>query len=222
MKKFSVQVATKNHYSYVAEICAFIESSAKQRGTGIAKRSPDYIRTKMIESKAIIALAGDGELVGFCYIESWSNKQYAANSGLIVNPDYRGLGVGAKIKKVAFEHSKKMFPNAKLFGLTTSLPVMKINSDLGYTPVTYDNLTQDEAFWNGCQSCVNYKVLMSKERKNCLCTAMLYDPERTASKRWNFLKKSKLYTRYMEIKKSRMLKKKKGEKSLTLLLNLLG
>ena len=99
---------------------------------------------------------------------------------------------------------------------------MKINSDLGYTPVTYDNLTQDEAFWNGCQSCVNYKVLMSKERKNCLCTAMLYDPERTASKRWNFLKKSKLYTRYMEIKKSRMLKKKKGEKSLTLLLNLLG
>ncbi|HNC39497.1 MAG TPA: GNAT family N-acetyltransferase, partial [Chitinophagaceae bacterium] len=64
-----------------------------------------------------------------------------------------------------------------IFGLTTGLAVMKINSDLGYEPVTYSELTQDEAFWAGCKSCVNYEILMSKDRKNCMCTAMLYDPK---------------------------------------------
>ncbi len=212
MKKFSVKVADNSHFKYIEQVCSLIEESAKQRGTGIAKRSPEYIQMKIEESKAIIAIATDDVLVGFCYIESWSDKQYVANSGLIVNPDYRGAGVGAKIKKKAFEHSKKMFPNAKLFGLTTSLPVMKINSDLGYIPVTYDHLTKDEAFWNGCQSCVNYQVLMSKNKSNCLCTAMMYNPKAKSEKRWNFIKKSRLYARYSEMKKNRMLKKQNGGK----------
>ncbi|HRG91111.1 MAG TPA: hypothetical protein PLW44_18940, partial [Chitinophagales bacterium] len=65
--------------------------------------------------------------------------------------------------------------------LTTGLAVMKINSDLGYEPVTYSELTDDEEFWKGCQSCVNFQILQSKERKNCLCTAMLYDPAEKAA-----------------------------------------
>lgn len=213
MKKFSVQVANQSHKKYTDQICALIEESAKQRGTGIAKRSPDYIDTKIDEDKAIIAISETNELVGFCYIESWSDKTYVVNSGLIVNPDYRGQGVGAKIKKKAFEQSRKMFPDAKLFGLTTSLPVMKINSELGYIPVTYDHLTRDELFWNGCKSCVNYQVLMSKDKNNCLCTAMMYNPKTKSEKRWNFIKKSRLYARYSEMKKNRLLKKQNNKLS---------
>ena len=153
-----------------------MEESAKARGTGIAKRSPDYIREKINEGKAVIALTNDGSWVGFCYIEAWENENYVANSGLIVSPAYRKSGVAREIKRRIFDLSKTKYPNAKIFGLTTGLAVMKINSELGYEPVTYSELTSDEAFWKGCQSCVNYDILMSKGRKNCLCTAMLYDP----------------------------------------------
>jgi hypothetical protein len=81
------------------------------------------------------------------------------------------------IKRKIFQLSRDTYPIAKIFGLTTGLAVMKINSELGYEPVTYSELTQDEAFWAGCKSCINYEILMSKERKNCMCTAMLYDPK---------------------------------------------
>ena len=165
MAKVIVQVATSDHEIYAEEICHLIELSAQQRGTGIAKRTPEYILKKIDEGKAIIALSGK-KLVGFCYIESWSDKRYVANSGLIVKHSFRSTGVAKKIKRKAFEHSKKMFPNAKLFGLTTSLPVMKINSELGYIPVTYGELTQDKQFWDGCKSCVNYEILMSKNNAN--------------------------------------------------------
>ena len=206
MSKIIVQVATSDHQSFADEICNLIELSAQQRGTGIARRSPDYIRQKMIEGKAIICLSGQ-RLVGFCYIEAWSDKKYVANSGLIVKHEFRSSGVAKKIKKKAFEHSKKLFPKAKLFGLTTSLPVMKINSELGYIPVTYGQLTQDEQFWDGCKSCVNYEILKSKNKSNCMCTAMLHDPEEAEKKGWNFMKKSKLYERFMNVKKKRLAKK---------------
>jgi hypothetical protein len=65
-----------------------MESSAKVRGTGIAKRNPEYITQKMEEGKAVIALTKDGTWVGFCYIETWEGE-YVANSGLIVSPDFR-------------------------------------------------------------------------------------------------------------------------------------
>ncbi|MEM7296798.1 MAG: GNAT family N-acetyltransferase, partial [Bacteroidota bacterium] len=188
------------------EICHLIELSAQQRGTGIAKRTSEYILQKIDEGKAIIALSGQ-ELVGFCYIESWSDKRYVANSGLVVKHSYRSTGIATKIKRKAFEHSKNLFPKAKLFGLTTSLPVMKINSELGYIPVTYGELTQDKQFWDGCKSCVNYEILQSKNKSNCMCTAMLYDPAVKGKKRWNFMKKSKLYERFMEMKKKRLAKK---------------
>lgn len=150
--------------------------SAKARGTGIAKRSPEYIQAKMNEGKAVIALTDDGTWVGFCYIEAWEHGKYVANSGLIVAPPFRKSGVATEIKRHVFGLSRKKYPDAKIFGLTTGLAVMKINSDLGYEPVTYSELTTDEEFWKGCRSCVNYEILMSKERKNCLCTGMLFDP----------------------------------------------
>lgn len=153
-----------------------MESSAKARGTGIAKRSPEYVQLKMDEGKAVIAHTTAGEWVGFCYIEAWGHDKFVANSGLIVSPAFRGHGVAKAIKEKIFELSRKKYPDAKIFGLTTGLAVMKINSDLGYEPVTYAELTDDEEFWKGCRSCVNFDVLTSKDRKNCLCTAMLYDP----------------------------------------------
>ncbi len=204
MNTFIVQVAAAKHAAFADEICELIKISAKQRGTGIALRTPEYIRQKIADGVAIIALTKTNELVGFCYIESWDNKKYVANSGLIVKEKYRGSGAAKRIKKKAFNHSRKLFPNAKLFGLTTSLPVMKINSDLGYQPVTYNKLTGDKLFWEGCKSCVNYEILKSKSCQNCMCTAMLFDPQTKNGKRWEFVKKSRLYGRFMRLKKRRM------------------
>lgn len=171
-----IRVATGQDRNYAEIITTEMEQSAKARGTGIAKRSPEYIANKMEEGKAVIALTQSGEWVGFCYIETWSHGAFVANSGLIVSPAYRKSGVAKKIKENIFQLSRQLFPDSKIFGLTTGLAVMKINSDLGYEPVTYSELTQDEEFWSGCKSCVNFDILMSKERKNCMCTAMLYDP----------------------------------------------
>ena len=171
-----IRVAHSGDVHYSETITIEMEESAKARGTGIAKRSPAYIAEKMNEGKAVIAHLNDGTWIGFCYIETWSHGAFVANSGLIVSPAYRKSGVAKKIKEKIFQLSRQLFPEAKIFGLTTGLAVMKINSDLGYEPVTYSELTQDEEFWAGCKSCVNYDILMSKERKNCMCTAMLYDP----------------------------------------------
>jgi len=172
--EIDIIVANEDHLIYAEVIVEMIEDAAKKRGTGIAKRKPEYIIQKMQEKKAIIALCGE-EVAGFCYIETWGHGKYVANSGLIVNEKYRGQGLSKLIKQKAFEMSRTNFPDAKLFGLTTSLPVMKINSQLGYRPVTFSELTDDEAFWKGCQSCVNYDILTRTERKHCLCTGMLYD-----------------------------------------------
>jgi hypothetical protein len=172
-----IRVAKPEDKTYSKIITDEMEASAMARGTGIAKRSPEYIEQKIDEGKAVIALTQDGKWVGFCYIETWSHGEYVANSGLIVVPGYRKSGVAKSIKQKIFDLSREKYPEAKIFGLTTGLAVMKINSDLGYEPVTYSELTQDEAFWAGCKSCVNYEILMSKERKICMCTAMLYDPK---------------------------------------------
>jgi hypothetical protein len=173
---FSIQVAGPEHAPLAEAICALIEDAARKRGTGIAKRDPEYIRKKMLDGKAIIALQGE-MLAGFCYIETWGHGKYVANSGLIVAQEFRNGGLARRIKERAFQLSREKYPNAKLFGITTSLAVMKINSDLGYRPVTFSELTTDEEFWNGCQSCPNFDILTRTERKMCLCTGMLYDPE---------------------------------------------
>lgn len=207
-----IRVATPADKIYSEIITNEMEASAKARGTGIAKRSPEYISKKIDEGKAVIAIAKTGQWVGFCYIETWSHGEYVANSGLIVSPDFRKSGVAKGIKKTIFALSRKLYPEAKIFGLTTGLAVMKINSELGYEPVTYSELTQDEAFWAGCRSCVNYDILMGKERKNCLCTAMLFDPkdhyEPKETKEY-FQEKSKIYERLMQFKQSRFLNRLK-------------
>lgn len=177
-----VRRATADDKHYAETITNEMEESAKARGTGIAKRSPEYIKKKMDEGKAVIAVTPEGSWVGFCYIEAWEHGKYVANSGLIVAPSFRKTGVATEIKHRIFELSREMYPESKIFGLTTGLAVMKINSDLGYEPVTYSELTNDEEFWKGCKSCVNYDILMSKQRKNCLCTAMLFDPAEAEAK----------------------------------------
>lgn len=218
-----VRVAIPSDVIYSSVITDEMASSAQARGTGIAKRSPEYISQKITEGKAVIAVTKDGKWVGFCYIEAWGHEKFVANSGLIVAPEFRKSGIAKNIKGRIFQLSRKMYPEAKIFGLTTGLAVMKINSDLGYEPVTYSELTDDENFWAGCKSCVNYDILMSKGRKNCLCTAMLYDPKdhtppaETAS---DFKKKAKIYERFMRLKKAKLIKywkKKKQEKPKSIL-----
>jgi hypothetical protein len=214
MKKFTVQLASSGHLHYANTICNEMESSAKARGTGIAKRSPEYIEQKMLEGKAVIAFSPEGHWAGFCYIETWSHGNYVANSGLIVAPEFRKSGLAKAIKQKVFELSKTKYPHAKIFGLTTGLAVMKINSDLGYEPVTYSELTQDEDFWKGCRSCVNFEILKSKDRKNCLCTAMLFNPDEKNdsnkdNKFLNFKKYSTLFERITKMKKNIFLKQPK-------------
>ncbi len=164
--------ATAEHAAFAERICQLYSASAKERGTGIAERKPEYIREKILKGNAIIALGGD-QLAGFCYIESWSHNKYVANSGLIVSPDFRKLGLAKRIKEKILELSRRKYPQARIFGITTSLAVMKINSALGYQPVTFSELTQDDAFWDGCKTCKNYDILLRNERQMCLCTAML-------------------------------------------------
>ncbi|MCX6189848.1 MAG: GNAT family N-acetyltransferase [Bacteroidetes bacterium] len=175
-ESFNLEVATEAHIQFAQQICDEMETSSKQRGTGISKRSPEQIIYYIRAGKAVIALTSLGEWAGFCYIESWDNDEYISNSGLIVAPSYRKSGLARKIKNRIFKLSKSKFPHAKMFGLTTSAAVMKINSELGYEPVVYSELTSEEKFWQGCSSCVNYDILQSKGKKNCLCTAMLFDP----------------------------------------------
>ena len=174
--KINVYVANESHTVYAEEICNLVYISAQERGTGIAKRSPEYIKEKMIDGKAVIAIAEDGTFAGFSYIETWSHTKFVANSGLIVAHQFRKTGLARRIKQKIFELSRTMYPYAKIFSITTGLAVMKINSDLGYKPVPFSELTSDMEFWNGCQGCRNFDILVRNDYKMCLCTALLYDP----------------------------------------------
>lgn len=177
-----ISIAGEPHAVYAARICELINESAKQRGTGIASRTPEYIAQKIRDGKAVIAIDADGnEVVGFSYIETWGHGRFVANSGLIVNPDYRHMGLAYKIKKKIFNLSRKRFPQARIFGITTGLAVMKMNSSLGYVPVTFSELTDDEEFWNGCKGCRNYDILQRNSYRMCLCIGMLYDPKKHQS-----------------------------------------
>ncbi len=170
-----IRVATRQDVRFAEEICLMLEKSAQTRGTGIARRSSEYVRNKILEGKAVIAVRGD-VLAGFCYIETWEHGKYVANSGLIVAESFRGTGVGKRIKEAVFRLSRKRFPRAKIFSITTSAAVLRINSLLGYRPVSFAQLTDEDEFWEGCKTCVNYDVLKRTERQLCLCTGMLFDP----------------------------------------------
>jgi hypothetical protein len=204
-----VVIANSSHSVYAQTICENINIAAQIRGTGIAKRKPEYIISKMEKGEAVIALEGD-QFAGFCYIESWSHGKFVANSGLIVHPDYRKIGLAKEIKHKVFEHSRTKFPDAKIFSITTGLAVLKMNSDLGYKPVTFSELTDDQSFWNGCQTCKNYDVLQRTEQKMCLCTGMLYDPKAKEESKSNTKPfDKKVWKRIKNFKQSILLKKNK-------------
>jgi len=171
-----ITIASGLHLSYVPEIEKALYEASLQKGTGIAVRSTEYLTRKIEEGKAVIALSGKGLWAGFCYIESWGHNRFVANSGLIVSSAFRGVGLAREIKKRALELSATLFPGARLFGLTTSLAVMKINNGLGYKPVTFSELTDDDEFWKGCITCPYYDILVRTKRDDCLCTAMIMDP----------------------------------------------
>lgn len=199
-------IADHTHSAYAQIICDTIQMAAQVRGTGIAMRKPEYIITKMEAGNAVIALDGK-QFAGFCYIEVWSHGKFVANSGLIVHPDYRGQGLSKKIKKHVFEHSRTKFPDAKIFSITTGLAVLKLNSNLGYKPVTFSELTKDQTFWNGCQTCKNYDVLQRTNQEMCLCTGMLYDPKETNKEQPKI--KESVFQRLKKIKETILLKKDK-------------
>lgn len=183
--EIKILVADMSHAIYAERICQLIFQSAQERGTGIAKRTPEYIIKKMREGKSVIALDGE-KLVGSSYIETWSHERFVATSGLIVDPEYRKLGLARAIKLKTFDLSRELYPDAKIFSITTGEAVMKLNSELGYVPVTFSNLTDDEEFWNGCKGCRNYDILERNNRKMCLCTGMLYDPAKESEKKSKF------------------------------------
>ena len=204
-----IVIAPKSHSKYAHIICDTIADAAKVRGTGIARRTPEYVTTKMENGNAVIAL-DNGKFAGFCYIEKWGHGKFVANSGLIVHPDYRNLGLAKQIKERIFLLSKEKFPDAKIFSITTGLAVMKMNSDLGYKPVTFSELTDDQQFWNGCQTCKNYDILQRTEQKMCLCTGMIYDPSKKTTEEKKPIKKS-VFNRLKQIKQTLILKKDQNE-----------
>lgn len=219
LDQYLVKVASEEHFSYAETICKEMELSAKARGTGIAKRTPEYLKEKMSEGKAIIATTAGGEWVGFCYVETWDHGKFVANSGLIVHSAHRKSGIATKIKHRAFKLSRTRYPDAKIIGLTTSLAVMKINAELGYIPVPFSELPKDESFWKGCSSCVNFDILNRQNRAHCLCTGMKFDPidpvilvDNQKPQFWDFITESSLYERWMRIKQSILLKREDKRK----------
>ena len=202
-----VTVADESHIKYAEDICKEIYISSLERKTGIANRTPEYICEKIRAGKAVIALAttdgtdnkatasgeqtGSGsqtaenkasggsteKFAGFSYIESWGGKSFVANSGLIVAHEFRGMGVAKKIKEQTFILSRHLFPDAKIFSITTGAAVMKMNYEFGFRPVPYTELTDDPEFWKGCEGCRHFDILKSHDYKMCICTGLLYDPE---------------------------------------------
>ena len=173
----NVVVADESHAVDADEICEEVFISARERGTGIARRTPEYVIEKMAAGKAVIAITDDGKFAGFSYIETWGHKEFVANSGLIVAHGYRCLGIAMRIKKRIFQLSRELFPESKIFSISTGAAVMKMNYALGFRPVPFAYLTDDPEFWKGCQGCRNFQILESNDYKMCLCTGLLYDPK---------------------------------------------
>lgn len=181
---YRVLEANGSHTIFAEDICAEMDRSAQKRGTGIRKRDPEDIKAVMREGRGIIALDESGNWAGFSYMQGWgkNNKEFVSNSGMIVAPHARGVGLAKRIKRKVFSLSRTKFPDAKVFSITTGAGVMNMNDSLGFKPVTYSELPQENAFWAGCKSCPNYDTLKAKNRKMCFCTAMLFDPaEQSAS-----------------------------------------
>jgi GNAT superfamily N-acetyltransferase len=171
---FTIRIAVESDIRFVQTIVTEIDHAAQDPATGICRRSASLLIRKIEEGLAVIALSPSGEWAGFCYIQEWDEGRFVSSCALVTAPKYRSTGIAAAIKQKIFELARLRYPNATLFGLTTSAAVMKINTQLGYIPVPYSEITKDTGFWNSCQGCQHYDILERKKRTNCLCTAMLY------------------------------------------------
>lgn len=171
-----VRIATRDDLKYVKQILDETKASAIARGSGIAKRDPETLVAKIVEGRAVIALTLIGEWVGFSYLQPWENGRFVSNSGLIVNPRYRNSGVAGAIKERIFKMSRRLYPEAKVFSITSGTAVMKLNYRLGFRPVGFSEITRDKSFWEGCKGCENHDILQRKGFANCLCTAMMFEP----------------------------------------------
>lgn len=173
MGDLRIGFAAEEHLAYCQAISDAIAQAAQDKNSGLALREPDYIAEKIRSGNGVIALDGDS-LAGFCYIQPWEHGLFVAHSGLIVLPQYRGRGLASAIKQKAFGLTAAKYPQAKVFGLTTSPAVRRINTSLGYSEVPYRKITADINFWKGCCSCVHYRKLCENGFECCECTAMLY------------------------------------------------
>lgn len=176
-ERIIVRSAIPSDVVFADQIIQEMESSAIARGSGISRRSAASIIEKIDAGKAVVAVTEDGEWAGFSYIETWDDEKFVSNSGLIVSPKHRNNHIASQIKTQIFRLSRSKYPAAKVFSITSGLAIMKMNTHLGFEPVTYAEIAQENRFWDGCKSCVNYDVLQAKNRCNCLCTAMLFDPQ---------------------------------------------
>lgn len=173
--EYTICIASDEHLMQADSICQQMHLSAQSRGTGIAGRSPDYVRQKMQAGTAIIATLSDGQWVGFTYLDAWENGTFVSQSGLIVAPDFRHQGVAHRLKKALFTLSRQLFPDAKLFSITTGQLVMDLNRELGFRPVAFSELPHDAQFWHQCGTCRNCDILARTGGEYCLCTGMLFD-----------------------------------------------
>ena len=181
VRSFDIRLATAADVSFAERIREAMAASTNVRGTGIARRTQAYVARKMEEGKAVIAFTDEGAWAGFGHIGTWGGD-HVANSGLIVSREFRNGGIARRITERIRQQARESHPTARVFGHTTGLAVMKISSDPGYEPVLCSEVTQDATFRDGCKRCQDQEVLLSKERRNCMCTALLYDPARRPAK----------------------------------------
>jgi N-acetylglutamate synthase-like GNAT family acetyltransferase len=178
-----IKITGENEEKFACQIAEDTDRLALARGSGISKHSPESIIRKMRDGKAVVAITNEGQWAGFSYIEVWANGEFVSNSGLIVAPAHQGSGISRTIKEKIFKLSRKFYPLSKIFSITTGLAIMKMNAQLGFEPVNFNEIVKEKKFWQGCKSCVNYSILQSKSCKNCLCTAMLFVPVREKNER---------------------------------------
>ena len=171
-----ISIASSEHYTQADSICRQMAQSAMNRGTGIAGRTAESIRKKMEEGRAIIATLPNGQWIGFTYLDVWEGGEFVSQSGLIVDPAFRQHGVASQLKYALFTLSRRLFPNAKIFSITTNQAVMGLNTQLGFRPVAFSELPREARFWGQCATCRNCDVLARTGGKYCLCTGMLFDP----------------------------------------------
>jgi argininosuccinate synthase len=178
--KIVARIANSHDIHYAQTICNKIEESTKIRKTGIAKRNVESIKNNIINGNAIIAFSNN-KLAGFSYIDTFQKEQFVSNSGMIVLPEFRNIGIAKLIKSEIFKLSINKFPYSKIFSITTSIKILKINICLGFKPVYFQYITLSEIFWNCCKSCANYDILIKNKITMCLCTGLLYNTIKTSN-----------------------------------------